>query len=287
LRASLPSTITIQQQLDVTSSTVLADPTQLHQVLMNLCTNAAHAMRQTGGVLEVRVEAVEVAADFAAAHPPLSPGACVRLTVRDTGHGMEREILEHIFEPFFTTKSVGEGTGLGLAVVHGIVASLGGATTVTSVPLQGTTFDIYLPRFDHALVDDLPPRVVIEGHERILFVDDEAVLALWGEQTLVRLGYEVVVCMSGLEALTLLQAAPQAFDIVITDQTMPGMTGEALAREMGHIRPDLPIILCSGHGAAMTKEKAAAMGIRAHLVKPILRWDLGLTIRQVLDHAHG
>jgi PAS domain S-box-containing protein len=283
LRPSLPATIEIHQHYDTTASTILADPTQMHQVLMNLCTNAAYAMCETGGVLEVRLEAVEVTADFATAHPPLSPGPYARLTVQDTGHGMESDILEHIFEPFFTTKPVGEGTGLGLPVVHGIVANHGGAVTVTSVPRQGTTFHIYLPRFDNTSGENIPEIETIRGNERILFVDDEAALARWGEQTLERLGYDVVACTSSVEALNRFRAAPQGFDLLITDRTMPGMTGEVLAREVKRIRPDLPIILCTSFSTTMTREEAETMGIQAYLVKPIMRQDLALAIRQVLD----
>jgi signal transduction histidine kinase len=173
LRVSLPTTIDIRQHLDPTASPVLADPTQMHQVLMNLCSNAAYAMGEAGGVLEVRLEPVEVTADFATAHPPLSPGAYARLTVQDTGHGMESNMLERIFEPFFTTKPVGEGTGLGLPVVHGIIADHGGAITVTSVPRQGTTFDIYLPRCDNTSGENVPDIATIQGDERIPCVDDE------------------------------------------------------------------------------------------------------------------
>jgi PAS domain S-box-containing protein len=208
LHASLPATIDIRQHLDTTANTVLADATQMHQVLMNLGANAAHAMRETGGVLAVRLEAVEVTEDFATAQPSLVPGPYVRLTIQDTGHGMESAILERIFEPFFTTKPVGEGTGLGLPVVHGIVANHGGAMTVSSVPGKGTTFDIYLPRFDTTPAENLPEIGTIQGHERILFVDDEPTLARWGEQTLAHLGYGVVVCTSSVEALHLLRTAP-------------------------------------------------------------------------------
>jgi CheY-like chemotaxis protein len=244
-------------------------------------------MRETGGVLAVRLEAVEVTADFASAHPPLSPGLYARLTVQDTGLGMESDILEHIFEPFFTTKPMGEGTGLGLSVVHGMVANHGGAVTVTSIPRQGTTFDVYLPRFDNTPVEKIPDLGTLQGHERILFVDDEVALARWGEQTLEHLGYDVLACTSSVEALNLLRAGPQGFDVLITDQTMPGMTGEALAREVVCIRPDLPIILCTGFSATMTREQAAAMGIRAYLTKPLMKQDLGLAIRQVLDGRHA
>jgi len=283
LCASLPSTIEIRQHLETDVGTVLAAPTQIHQVLLNLCTNAEHAMRATGGVLEVRLEAVEVDTAFAAAHPELKPGPHARLTVCDTGHGMTPEVLERIYEPFFTTKGVGEGTGMGLSVAHGIVANHGGAMTVVSVPGKSTTFAIYLPcsagpAVRSASVAESIPR----GHERILFVDDEAMLVNLGQELLMRLGYTVTGHTSSMEALNAFRAAPHQFDLVITDQTMPTMTGEALVRALRDIRPDRPIVLCTGFSYAMTKDKAAALGIDAFLLKPLVAQDLARTIRQVL-----
>ena len=283
LRASLPSTIEIRQHLETDVGTVLAAPTQIHQVLLNLCTNAEHAMRATGGVLEVRLEAVEVDAAFAAAHPELKPGPHVRLTVGDTGHGMPPEVLERIYEPFFTTKDVGEGTGMGLSVAHGIVASHGGAMTVVSVPGMSTTFAIYLPRSTGPTTQPTSvPEPIPHGHEHILFVDDEAMLVHLGQELLTRLGYTVTGHTSSVEALNAFQAAPQQFDLVITDQTMPTMTGEGLVRALRDIRPDLPIVLCTGFSYAMTKDKAATLGIDAFLLKPLVAHDLGRTIREVL-----
>lgn len=283
LRASLPSTIEIRQHIATDIGTVLAAPTQLHQVLLNLCANAERAMRATGGVLDVRLEAVHVDATLAAAHPELTPGPHARLTVRDTGHGMAPEVLERIYEPFFTTKDVGEGTGMGLAVAHGIVASHGGAMTVTSAPGKGTTFAIYLPCSDEPATDatagdDPVPR----GHERILFVDDEAVLVALGQEMLTRLGYAVAAYTSSTEALAAFCAAPHRFDLVITDQTMPKMTGEALTRALREIRPDLPIILCTGFSHTMTEDQAVALGIDAFLMKPLVARELGRVIRRIL-----
>ena len=283
LRASLPSTIEIRQHIETDVGMVLAAPTQIHQVLLNLCTNAEHAMRATGGVLEVRLEAVEVDAVFAAAHPELKPGPHARLTVCDTGHGMPPEVLERIYEPFFTTKGVGEGTGMGLSVAHGIVASHGGIMTVVSAPGKSTTFAIYLPcsagpAVRPASVAESVPR----GHEHILFVDDEAMLVNLGQELLTRLGYTVTGHTSSVEALAAFRAAPHQFDLVITDQTMPTMTGEALVRALRDIRLDLPIVLCTGFSYAMTRDKAATLGIDAFLLKPLVAYDLGHTIRQVL-----
>ena len=243
LRAALPSTLVIRPIIDRHAGTVLVDPTQMQQVLINLCTNAAHAMREAGGAIEVRLEPIEIALDALAIPPDLKAGAYVRLTVQDTGHGMEPEILERIFEPFFTTKSLGEGTGMGLAVVHGIIANHGGAITVESTPGQGSTFAVYLPRSDSPSTAALPTEEpIVGGNERILFVDDEATLVHLGKATLQRLGYQVIVCTSSSEALETFHADPHSFHLVITDRTMPTLTGEALVYELRQIRPDIPII---------------------------------------------
>jgi PAS domain S-box-containing protein len=289
LRASLPSTIAIYPRLTSTAGTVLADPTQLQQVLMNLGTNAEHAMRDTGGVLAVHLDAVEVTADFAAAHAPLTPGPYACIMIRDTGHGMAPEVLERIFEPFFTTKAVGEGTGMGLAVVDGIIASHGGAITATSTPGQGTTFAVYLPRIDTDTpsldVPEEPP--IPHGHGRILFVDDEPTLADMTAEMLSCLGYNATVYTSSVEALKAFQTAPWQFDVVITDQTMPEITGERLARELRCIRPEIPIILCTGFSHTMTASKAQALSVDAFLLKPLELRELGLALQQVLEQRRG
>ena len=284
LRAALPSTITIRPIIDRHAGAVLADPTQMQQVLINLCTNAAHAMREAGGVMEVRLESIEVAVDAPAISPDFKAGAYVRLTVQDTGHGMEPEILERIFEPFFTTKGMGEGTGMGLAVVHGIIANHEGAITVESTLGQGSTFAVYLPRSDSpgtaALATEEP---VVGGNERILFVDDEAALVHVGRATLQRLGYQVVVCTSSSEALETFRAAPHAFDLVITDRTMPRLTGEALVHALRQIRPDISIILCTGFSHPVTSEQLRALEVDALLLKPVMAHEWARVIRQVLE----
>ncbi len=282
LRASFSSTIDIRQDLSDAGS-VLADPTQMHQVLMNLCCNAEHAMRETGGVLDVRLDTVEADAALVAGHPELKPGPHVRLTVRDSGHGMTPDIVARIFEPFFTTKAVGEGTGMGLAVTHGIIANHGGAISVATAPGGGTTFQVYLPQVDGAAGEEAGPEAPASvGTERILFVDDEPAIAQLGQDMLEPLGYRCVVCTSGEQALDAFRTAPQGFDLVITDQTMPKMTGEVLIRELRHIRPDLPIILCTGYSHTMTEEKAHTLGIDTYLLKPLLAADLDRAIRAVL-----
>ena len=283
LRASLPTTITIQQDLADEVGTILADSTQIHQVLMNLGANAEYAMRETGGALYVGLDAIEVDAAFTAQHPALRPGPHLRLTVRDTGPGIPPDVLERIFEPFFTTKEVGEGTGMGLAVVHGIVSNHGGAITVQSAPGEGTTFEIYLPQVATPATEAFPLEVPLPGGKgTVLFVDDEEALVLLGQQMLERLGYQVVASRSSLETLETFRATPYRFDLVITDQTMPHMTGEVLARQLRDIRPDIPIILCTGFSHTVDVEKAIGQGIDAFLIKPLMAPDLGQAIQRVL-----
>jgi signal transduction histidine kinase/CheY-like chemotaxis protein len=286
LRAALPATIELRQALADHVGTVMADPTQIHQVLLNLCTNAAQAMRDTGGVLTVGLDTCERVADMPAGAPHLAPGPYVRLTVRDTGPGMTPAILERIFEPFFTTKDVGEGTGLGLAVVHGIISNHGGAIRVDSAPGYGTTFTVYLPRSDQGTAPDVSSEEAVStGHECLLFVDDEDMLARLGQTALERLGYEVVVCTSAVEALDTFRVAPERFALVITDHTMPYMTGIDLTHALRRIRPTLPIILCTGSSDLITAEKARTLGIDAFCMKPLLIRDLGRLVRQVLEQG--
>ncbi|HEY7489985.1 MAG TPA: response regulator [Candidatus Tectomicrobia bacterium] len=284
LRASLPSTIAMRHQISQDAGTVLADPTQLQQVLLNLGANAEYAMRQTGGLLEIRLEPVEVDEPMLAQHPELQAGPYVCITVTDTGHGMTPDVVERIFEPFFTTKGPGEGTGMGLALVHGIVASHGGVVTVASVVGQGTTFTVYLPRTDASVPDEAAQEGTLPtGVERVLFVDDEESLVGLGQEILGLLGYDVVVCTGSVEALEVFRMAPQSFDLVITDQTMPYMTGEELARELRRLRADIPIILCTGFSHIMQAEKAQELGIDAFLLKPLAIQDLARVIQQVLE----
>lgn len=262
----------------------MADPTQVHQVLMNLCSNAHHAMREKGGILEVELKSVDVDADFAVLVPNLREGPYVRLTLSDTGHGMDRPTMERIFEPFFTTKAVGVGTGMGLATVHGIVTSHNGAITVYSEPGKGTTFHVYLPRLE-SKAPDAPLQVesIPTGKERILFVDDEASLARLGKQMLERLGYDVTARTSSVEALEAFRAKSDKFDLVITDQTMPNITGMELAEEMMRIRPDIPIILATGFSETISPERAKQLGIREYIMKPVAARELAQVTRQVLD----
>jgi PAS domain S-box-containing protein len=285
LRASLPTTIDIRQNIKTQSSMVLADQTQIHQVLMNLSSNAAYAMREKGGVLEVSLADVDIYPDGAAPpHLDLKPGPYLKLTVSDTGHGIERAIMERIFDPFFTTKRPGEGTGMGLAVVHGIVKSYGGAIVVDSEPGRGSTFDVFFPRIEGKFLPEVDSAAPMPtGNERILFVDDEEDLVDMVQQMLERLGYSVVVKTNSLEALEVFKVQPDQFALVITDQTMPYMAGVDLAKELMRIRPDIPIILCTGFSEVISAEEAKALGIREFVMKPFATRELAETIRRALD----
>lgn len=283
LRASLPTTIDIQQHIAPDAGLVLADLTQMHQILMNLCANAEYAMRESGGILEVRLDTIVLDETFVAHHPKLQSGPHVRVTVRDTGSGMAPDVVERIFEPFFTTKDVGEGTGMGLAIVHGIIANHDGAITVESTPSEGATFTIYLPQITAGTTKEAATEAFIPaGKGRILFVDDEEALAHLGQEMLARLGYDAEVYTSSREALEAFRTAPQRFDLVITDQTMPEMTGEKMASELRRIRPDVPIILCTGFSHLINAEQATRQGIDAFLMKPLLTHDLRVAIQQVI-----
>lgn len=284
LEASLPTTIEICQEIEYSSCTVIADPTQIHQVLVDLCVNATHAMREKGGVLEVSLADVELDADAVAQYPNLSPGSYLRLSVRDTGCGIDPQIIDRIFEPYFTTKGLAEGTGMGLAVVHEIVKSHGGMITVQSELGKGTTFHLFLPRIESEVTPEAEASGPLPtGNERILFLDDEEATVDMVIQTLERLGYEVTATTSSIEALEVFQAQPNKFDLVITDQTMPNMTGEQLSKELMRIRPDIPIILCTGYSEQITEEKAKSMGIREFVMKPLVARELAETVRKVLD----
>ncbi|MDH5575374.1 MAG: response regulator [Nitrospirota bacterium] len=283
LHATIPSTIEIRHSL-LTEASVLADPTQLHQIVINLCTNAEYAMRKTGGVLAITLDDFEVNEENVRSLAGLQVGPHVRLTVQDNGTGMSPEVLERMFDPFFTTKPIGEGSGMGLAVVHGIVTNHGGAILVESAGGHGTKIEVYLPAIPSSVdsgagaYDPIP-----HGKETILFVDDEETIVRLGKELLSPLGYRVEVHTNSQEALNAFRQDPQRFDLVITDQTMPGLTGEALSRELLRLRPELPIILCTGFSHIMTAEKAKALGIQAYLMKPLAIRDLAPIVRHVLD----
>jgi PAS domain S-box-containing protein len=283
LRASLPATIRIHTEL-VKTPTVLANATAIHQVIMNLGTNAWHAMRDRPGTLKIEMNIVEVDADFITTHPELTLGKYVRLSVSDTGCGMDRKTISHIFEPFFTTKGVGEGTGLGLAVVHGIMKSHYGAISVYSQPDEGTTFHLYFPTHE---IEIVPPEIeaapIPRGqNERILFVDDEETLAGLGKTILERLGYAVTIKTNVTEALAAFQKQPDDFDLVITDFAMPLMDGAKLGHQLLLIRPSLPILLTSGYSGLMSAEKVRELGFRELLIKPTTGRTLGEAVYRAL-----
>ena len=283
LRATIPKNIEIREHIDAPSALLLADATQIHQVLINLCSNAAHAMRRKGGILEVSLSQVEADADMTAQYMDLSVGPYIRLTVSDTGHGMDPEVRERAFDPFFTTKKPGEGTGMGLAVVHGIVRNHEGAIRIYSEVGKGTTVHVFLPRIQ----GEVEPQVVSSGpipagKERILLVDDEEIQVRSVQNMLDRLGYRVIGKTDSRQALEVFRAQPDSFDLVITDQTMPHLLGQDLAREMLSIRPDLPIILCTGFSELIHEEEAKAAGIRDFAMKPLTLRDMAVRIRRAL-----
>ena len=285
LKATLPTTITVTHRIDDDCGLILADPTDIHRTIMNLCTNAYHAMGDKGGVLTVTLEKFVLNEKDRSPSPNLSPGTYLKLSVSDTGMGMNEEIRQRIFDPYFTTKLPGEGTGMGLAVVHGVVRSYEGDVIVRSEPGKGATFQVFLPRFESQIdaTETLGAEPVQGGNERILLVDDEVQIVLMMKQMLDQLGYRVTARTSSIEALEAFASRPDKFDIVITDQTMPNMTGDELAGEVMGIRNDVPVIICTGFSEKMTEERARKKGIRAFLFKPVIKQDIARAIRQVLD----
>ncbi len=287
LRSTLPRTIEIVEQIDDLAPVVLADATQIHQVLMNLCTNAAHAMQDRPGRLAVTLATCEVRAGERAAPASVAPGRHARLTVADTGRGMDAATLSRIFEPFFTTKEPGHGTGLGLAVVHGIVEEHDGVITVRSAPGAGTTFDIYFPEFCALDLDAAPAETPLPRGtgQRVLFVDDEEAIARAVVDLLGRLGYRVTMHTDPRAAWSAFDRAPTEFDLVVTDLTMPHWTGLELARRLLARRPDVPIVLSTGHGGAWTPESVRMLGLRSMIGKPLTVTSLAREIHAILGDA--
>jgi signal transduction histidine kinase/ActR/RegA family two-component response regulator len=287
LRATIPSTIEIRKILAAGKSIISADATEIHQVLMNLCANASQAMEDSGGVLTVSLNRILLDEQTVGNEVDIMPGPYFELSVQDTGIGIEPEIIDRIFDPFFTTKAVDKGTGMGLAVVHGIVKSHGGMIAVENTLGAGACFKVYLPECDSTLErSTIPFEMLPSGTERVLLVDDEASLVRITQRQLERLGYRVAGFSDPKAALDLFQKDPRAFDIVVTDQTMPKITGEQLAGEIFRIRPDMPIVLCTGYSSKIDKEKSRAKGIRAFAMKPILRQDLAVIVRAALDEEN-
>lgn len=284
LRASIPTTIEIKQNIDPQCGNILADPTQIHQVLMNLCTNAAQAMEEKGGILDVELTSVQLSTDDLVNDPNLKPGHYVQLTVNDCGIGINQQHIDRIFDPYFTTKEVGKGSGMGLAVVIGIVKNHDGMIMVDSKPGEGTIFKIYFPKIEEQIQDkteDATPLPV--GNEKILVVDDEVSIVDMTKRRLERLGYQVTAKTSSMEALELFRSQPDAFDLVITDQTMPELTGEKLAKKLIEIKPKLPVIICTGYSSKIDAEKANLIGISAFIMKPVDKRELAKTIRKALN----
>ena len=279
LRASIPATIEIRQNLKPCCGLVLADPTQISQIMMNLGSNAYHAMEEQGGVLEFSLEPVRLEAEV-----DLPDGPYVRLTVSDTGHGMDQQTLNRIFDPFFTTKPVGEGTGLGLSAIHGIIKSLGGAIKVSSAPARGSTFLVHLPSYQSAApAEALPDEASLRGTEHLLLVDDEADIVRTSQEYLQRLGYRVTTWTSGVKAWEDFRAHPETYDLLITDLTMPKMSGIELAEAALHRRPDIPVILTTGYSEAGILNRAKELGIRRCLMKPLVLGQLSWAVRRELD----
>jgi signal transduction histidine kinase/ActR/RegA family two-component response regulator len=286
LRSSIPKSVEIRENIVDHDTLILADPTQIHQIVMNLCTNAHHAMRDTGGILAVELVHSEI-------HPHdekintlhLTPGPYLLLKICDNGKGMGKAIQDRIFDPYFTTKKSGEGTGMGLAVVHGIVKSHNGHISVYSEPGKGSSFLIYLPRIvqENLPADEIYVTETPTGSERILVIDDESAIADMERRLLESLGYQATSITSPFEALQLISAQPHSYDLILTDMIMPGMNGAELSQKILRIRSDMPVILCTGFSEMMNEKKAKAIGIREYVMKPLIRKDIADAIRKALD----
>lgn len=286
IRATIPSTVSIRTQIDAELDYAMADRTQISQIIMNLCTNAAQSMPAMEGEISINVLNSYIDQKYAATHPDLREGWYIVIQVIDNGSGIDPVIIDRIFEPFFTTKVRGKGTGLGLSVIHGIVKNHGGSIHVKSIPGEGSTFDVYLPVSEEkskisVSVDKAP----VTGNASILLVDDEEMLTKVNGSILESMGYSVITCNSGADALRIFAGQPDAVDLVITDMTMPGMTGLGLASEIKKIRPAIPVILCTGFNEQLTKQKAEEVGIFEIVMKPFTSIELGLVIKKSLNSA--
>jgi nitrogen-specific signal transduction histidine kinase/ActR/RegA family two-component response regulator len=283
-RSTIPSNIEIRQDIQNDCGRVMADPTQLYQIAMNLITNAYHAVELKGGQISVLLKEVSSENDDLA-DSVVDPGPYAMLSVADTGCGIDPTFIDKIFEPYFTTKEKGKGTGLGLAVVYGIVKKYGGDIKVYSELEKGTTFNVFIPLIekDNDTIELTKMEKLEGGTERILLVDDEGSIVKLLKDGLERLGYHVTGRTSSVEALEAFRANPDAFDLVVTDMNMPNMTGDLLARELLSIKPRLPVIICTGFSERMNKEKAKATGIKGFLMKPVVRSELSKMIRTALE----
>ena len=288
IRSTLPTTIEINRMIQDQDSIIVGNATQIHQILMNLCTNAAHAMEGRGGTLTVALESVDIGFDDLTGNAPLpaslTPGPYVCLSVADTGHGIPRHLIGRIFDPYFTTKEKNVGTGLGLAVVQGIVQNHGGVIDVSSIEGQGTRFKIFLPRAKSAIQDEVKSfKALPKGDESILFIDDDPALAELGGKLLTTLGYRVITETVPQRALEMFLKKPQSFDLIITDLIMPGLTGETLAAEILEHSPTMPILVCTGYSERLSEDQLIQIGLKGILYKPFTIYQLAQVIRQVLD----
>ncbi|MCK5679789.1 response regulator, partial [bacterium] len=287
LRSSLPTTVEIVENIDPECGEVLADQTQMHQVVMNLCTNAFQAMADQKGVVKVELRQLEIAPEEVSGWSREVAGSFVVLSISDTGCGMNAATRARIFEPYFTTKETGKGTGLGLAVIHGIIESCNGFIKVDSEPGQGTTFHVYMPSLEKDInLETLKTEKEVDlptGSERIMVVDDEEAIIRLHETILQRLGYEVTSTIDSRVALAEIQSDPNAFDLLLTDQSMPNLSGAELAREVLKVKPTMPIILCTGYSSIVSEADALVLGIKRFAKKPVTLDELAHIVRQVLD----
>jgi PAS domain S-box-containing protein len=286
IRATLPSTIEIQHDVESSKGVILADLTQINQVLLNLCTNSAQAMGDKGGILKIALTDLNFDSDNITLYPDLTPGPYVKMTVKDTGIGIDSDHIEKIFDPYFTTKEAGKGTGMGLAVAYGIIKSHGGSIKVYSKKDQGATFEVFLPIVDSEVKsENHKSETLLEGNENVLFIDDEDPIVNLVKQMLERLGYQVVAANSPVEAFERFKEDPDKFDIVISDMTMPALTGVMLAQKIFSIRPDIPFILCTGYNESVSEETAKNIGIKKFLMKPLEIKILSEAIRSSLENS--
>ncbi|MCP4021036.1 MAG: PAS domain S-box protein [Desulfobacteraceae bacterium] len=285
IRSLIPTTIEIKQNINPECGIIKADPTQIHQIVMNLATNGFHAMEETGGVLKVTLKEMEFK-EIDLIKPEMLPGVYACLTVADTGKGMNKELTQKIFDPFFTTKETGKGTGMGLSVVHGIVKNMNGIINVYSELGKGTEFNVYLPiaKTEKGRQVTSADASIKGGTEHILLIDDEKAIIVMEQNMLERLGYQVTSRTSSIEALEVFRTNPNKFDMVITDMAMPNISGDILAAQLTKIRPGIPVLLCTGFSETMSEEKAAFIGIKGFLLKPIVMQDLSKKIREVLEN---
>jgi CheY-like chemotaxis protein len=285
LRSTIPTSIEFREDI-ISEGQVLADATQIHQIIMNLCTNAFHAMRDdNGGVLTVSLNSVVMAGHHSAQGVEFADGEYLHLQVNDTGKGMDQQTLANIFEPYFTSKGIGEGTGLGLAVVHGIVKGHGGYITVDSEVGQGSTFHVYLPLYEVEEQVDTGKSIMTDsatGHGRILFVDDEQNITSVAQEFFSSCGYEISCFNEPVQGLEAFKKQPELYDILITDMAMPMMTGDLLAQDVLKIRPALPVILCTGYSEQIDQKRALSLGIRKYIQKPVVMSELEKCVQQLL-----